>query len=163
MPEDADLEFLRQAFALAVESVEAGDQGFGALLAAPDGLVLLRAHQTRTRTGDCTSHAETTLVREASIRWPRDLLASSTLYSSTEPCPMCAGSIGWSGIGRVVFGLSQARMYTVWPEAKPRFTAMGLSRLILESLNPPILLAGPLLEDEGLEAHRLWARLHPGE
>src|SRR3712207_8950211 len=48
-------------------------------------------------------------------------LAASTLYSSGEPCAMCSGTIFWSGAGRVVYGMSSARIYELFPpsEANP--------------------------------------------
>jgi tRNA(Arg) A34 adenosine deaminase TadA len=58
---------------------------------------------------DATGHAETNVVRLAGSL-DRPVLAGSTLYTSTEPCAMCAGAIYWSGIGRVVFALSEASL-----------------------------------------------------
>ena len=53
---------------------------------------------------DMTAHAERVLATRASKRWRPDFLASCTLFSSAEPCAMCAGAIYWAGIGRLVFG-----------------------------------------------------------
>src|SRR5262249_59276557 len=64
---------------------------------------------------DPTGHAETNLVRLAG---PLDhqTRVTSTLYTSTEPCAMCAGAIYWSAIGRVVFALSEADLATMVEE-----------------------------------------------
>jgi tRNA(Arg) A34 adenosine deaminase TadA len=84
---------------------ERGDHPFGALLVTGGGGVL-EARNSVVSGGDPTGHAETNLVRLAG-RLDRAALAGSALYTSTEPCAMCAGAIYWSGIGRVVFALSE--------------------------------------------------------
>jgi tRNA(Arg) A34 adenosine deaminase TadA len=67
---------------------------------------------------------------------------------------MCAGAIAWSGIGRVVFGVSQARCYEAFPWASPpRFREPPSCRMVLGNVQPPVEVIGPLLEDEGLQAH----------
>jgi len=95
---------------LAVEQArlarDAGNHPFGAVLADADGTVVLSAQNTVVTESDVTGHAESNLVRLASQTLGRDLRGYA-LYTSTEPCAMCAGAIYWSGIGRVVFALSE--------------------------------------------------------
>ena len=62
---------------------------------------------------DLTGHAETNLVRLATQHFSPEQLTHFTLYSSTEPCAMCAGAIYWSQIGRVVFALSETDLYAI--------------------------------------------------
>ena len=95
--------FMRQAIRLAEEAAAAGNHPFGALLVA-DGQVLQTAHNTVLTDRDATRHAELNLVSAAYRRFGRELLAHSTLYTSLEPCPMCAGAIYWAGIPTVVYG-----------------------------------------------------------
>jgi len=64
----------------------------------------------KAKTGDCTEHAETNLVRDASTRYEVDRLRQATLYAGTEPSAMCAGAVFWTRIGRVVFGLRAGRL-----------------------------------------------------
>ena len=59
------------------------------------------------------SHAETNLVRLATRQFSPEQLVRYTLYSSAEPCAMCAGAIHWSQIGRVVYALSQIDLYDI--------------------------------------------------
>ena len=59
--------------------------------------------------GDRTAHAERMLASRARI-YGQDLLSCFTLYSSAEPCAMCAGAIHWAEIGRLVFGQSEAAL-----------------------------------------------------
>jgi len=88
----------------------AGNTPFGALLTGPEGEVLLEQGNIELTEHDCTGHAETALMRAASQRWPKDFLARCTLYTSVEPCAMCAGAVYWGGVGRVVYGLSESRL-----------------------------------------------------
>lgn len=149
-----DLERLRRTFALAERALELGDQPFAALLADATGAVLVESLQTRATTGDTTGHAETNLCRDASQGWPRAFLVTCTIYSSHEPCPMCSGAIAWSGIGRLVYGLSHVRSYEVWgPQPPPRFRTPMPCRAILGAVQPPIDVVGPLLEDEAARPH----------
>lgn len=103
-------ELLSRAVSLAAEAKSEGNHPFGALLADAQGGVLLTARNNVVTESDVTGHAETNLVRLASRTYGRFELAPLTLYSSAEPCAMCAGAIYWSGIGRVVFALAEEEL-----------------------------------------------------
>ncbi|MBU1080790.1 MAG: nucleoside deaminase [Spirochaetes bacterium] len=107
---DIDRTLLGAAVARARASREAGNHPFGAVLADAGGSVLLDAGNTVGTEGDCTGHAETNLAGAASKAYDRDFLRTCTLYTSAEPCAMCAGAIYWSGIGRVVYALSETEL-----------------------------------------------------
>lgn len=95
---------------LARQARAAGNRPFGALLADATGAVLLTATNTAVIDRDVTAHAETNVVRAASeSRWAATL-DTTTLYTSTEPCLMCAGAIYLSGIGRVVYALTAQQL-----------------------------------------------------
>ena len=110
---EADLELLRLAIVVAQRARDHDNHPFGAVLVDEAGYVLLTAENTVMTGRDCTGHAETNLVRLACERYSADQLARCTLYSSTEPCAMCSGAIHWSGIGRVVFALSEVGLYEI--------------------------------------------------
>jgi len=110
---DFDIHHLRTAIQVAWRAREHGNHPFGALLVDENNQVLMRAENTVNTARDCTGHAETNLVRLASQRYSPEQLARCALYSSTEPCAMCAGAIHWSGIGRVVFALSENALYEI--------------------------------------------------
>ncbi|MEX1345134.1 MAG: nucleoside deaminase, partial [Candidatus Limnocylindrales bacterium] len=95
-----DLRLLRLAIDVAARARARGNHPFGAVLASAQGEVLLEGENTVATDDDVTGHAELNLVRQASRAFTRDELASTSLYSSTEPCAMCSGAIYWSGIGR---------------------------------------------------------------
>jgi tRNA(Arg) A34 adenosine deaminase TadA len=138
--------FVRAAIDEAVSAREAGNPPFGAVLVGADGTVLHRAANTEGRTGDCTGHAETNLVRTATRQHEPDRLRATTLYASTEPCAMCAGAIFWARIGRVVFGLRAARLYRMKGSAGRQ---LALScEAVLNRGNHEVEVIGPVLEDE---------------
>src|SRR5688500_14141629 len=99
---------------------DSGNQPVGALLAGPDRQVPAEEANTVTSEPDATGHAELTLLRATRSRFDRDLLRACTLYASTEPCAMCAGGIFWTGVGRVVFGLSTSRLIELAGKNGPR-------------------------------------------
>ncbi|MAU81844.1 MAG: tRNA-specific adenosine deaminase [Gordonia sp.] len=102
-----DVAFLHQAIDLAAESRAHGNHPFGALLVNADGEVVCTALNTVDTDNDPTGHAETNLVRVAGKRFDPDIRATLTLYTSTEPCAMCAGAIYWARIRTVVFALGE--------------------------------------------------------
>lgn len=138
--------FVRAAIDEAESAREAGNPPFGAVLVDAAGTVLHRAANTEGRTGDCTGHAETNLVRTASRQHEPDRLRDTTLYASTEPCAMCAGAIFWSRIGRVVFGLRAERLYRMKGDAG-RQLALPCAEVLARG-NHTVEVIGPVLEDE---------------
>ena len=110
---DNAIEHLRSAISLARRAREHGNHPFGAVLVDDDNQVRLQAENTVNTGRDCTGHAETNLARLATQHFSPEQLARYTLYSSTEPCAMCAGAIYWSQIGRVVYALSEVDLYAI--------------------------------------------------
>jgi tRNA(Arg) A34 adenosine deaminase TadA len=108
-----DLVHLRNAILIAQQAREHGNHPFGAILVDENNEVLLTAENDVNTSKDATGHAETNLVKLASRQFSAEKLAGCTLYSSTEPCPMCAGAIHWSHIGRVVYALSEDDLYAM--------------------------------------------------
>lgn len=104
------LSFLKRAVELAYQARERGNHPFGALLVDDQDTILLEAQNSVVTERDCTAHAETNLVRAACRQFEAEVLVRCTLYTSTEPCAMCAGAIYWAGIGRVVYALSEAEL-----------------------------------------------------
>jgi tRNA(Arg) A34 adenosine deaminase TadA len=99
---EADQHYLRHAIVVSDRSRQRGNHPFGAILVSDRGRILLEAENTQIAASDCTGHAETNLLREASRRFTRGLLARCTLYVNAEPCPGVRGRDFWSGVGRVV-------------------------------------------------------------
>lgn len=102
----ADLQQLDHTVLLARAARQRGDQPFGSVVVTKEGTMMEAMNSVMTRS-DPTGHAEMNLVRAASAVLSSHTLSTATLYTSTEPCAMCAGAIYWSGIGRVVYALGQ--------------------------------------------------------
>lgn len=147
-----DEEYLRIAFAAARSARHKGNHPFGAVLVDDLGNILLEAENAVVTTGDCTAHAETALIKAASMKYDRQFLTRCTIYASTEPCPMCAGAIFWANIGRVVYGLSEEGLYALTGDAAGEVLYLPC-REILGKGNKVVEVVGPLLEDEARQVH----------
>ena len=110
---------LRRAIELAAEARAAGDMPFGSLLVGPDGAVLVEDRNTVVTSNDITAHPELKTALWASRNLEREVAARTTMYTSTEPCPMCRGAIARSGLGRVVFALSGEQFARLKPPGSP--------------------------------------------
>ena len=110
---DVDIEHLKTSISVAWRAREHGNHPFGAVLVDEHQRVVLEAENTVVTERDVTGHAETNLVRLATRQFSPEQLVRHTLYSSTEPCAMCAGAIHWSQIGRVVYALSEIDLYKI--------------------------------------------------
>lgn len=139
---------LSETIDLSISAAARGDEPFGAVLVR-NGVVILRAENSVTTGRDKTNHAEMNLVRMASQLYDAAFLAECTLYSSTEPCPMCAGALYWAGIGHVVYACSAARLNEI---AGPALTVT--SRDILLTGARPVTVIGPTeLEPTAAQVH----------
>src|SRR5476649_2791407 len=153
-----DRVYMARAYELARFAIGHGGGPFGALL-VKDGKVLAEYSNCVHSTGDVTKHAETGLISTFSPKIDRETFGKSTLYTSTEPCAMCCGAICFAGIGRVVYGTSEA----------PFIQVMGLpadphpltSHEILGRIAPKTKVLGPLMETEGLKIHEEYWPVHP--
>lgn len=112
-----DEQFLLRAIELAVASRTAGDAPFGSLLVSSAGTVLAEEHNTVTSDNDITAHPELKLARWASRELSSDDAATTTMYTSCQPCAMCTGAIGRAGLARVVYALSAAQLDELRPTA----------------------------------------------
>lgn len=145
---------LRETIELATLARHRGNHPFGALLANAEGDILLRAENTVVLERDVTAHAELNLVRGAAREYSADDLHGLVLYSSTEPCPMCAGSIFWSGIGKVVYALSEERFYDYLATTEqPGDVFLLKTADVLNHGSRMVAVDGPHLEDEALIPH----------
>lgn len=100
------IQHLRRANQIAIQSVQAGHHPFGAILVAPDqDTVLLEQGNV-----DSVNHAEAVLTRAAWTQFTPEILWNCTIYSTVEPCVMCAGTQYWANIGRLVYGISEAQL-----------------------------------------------------
>jgi tRNA(Arg) A34 adenosine deaminase TadA len=100
---------LRTANQVAQRALDNGHHPFGAVLIGPDHETVL----TQQGNVDAVNHAEAVLARMASVAWSPEELWDCTLYTTVEPCCMCAGTQYWAHIGRLVYGLSERRLLEI--------------------------------------------------
>ena len=151
---DTDGRHLREAIALADTAAERGNRPFGALIVAADGRVLAQASNANGESGDCTAHAELSAIRLASPLHSRDELTRATLYSSAEPCVMCAGAIYWSNIGRVVYGIDAVRLRVFRGERLDQRDAELSCRDVFDASPRAIDCLGPALIAQASASHQ---------
>jgi len=145
---DVDEKHLRRAIELSAKARQKGNAPFGAVLASEQGMSLLEAENAVHTDRDNTAHAETALVRLATIRYDHNFLSRCTLYASTEPCAMCAGAIHWGRIGRLVYAMPESRLNDMKNAAGAEFQLNLSCREVFERSTSPIQIIGPTLEDE---------------
>jgi tRNA(Arg) A34 adenosine deaminase TadA len=148
-----DEKFLRLSFDVARRAQTLGNHPFGAVLVNAGGEVLIEIGNGYLPDRDMTGHAERLLATQASRQIPEHILAGSTLYTSAEPCAMCAGAIYWSGIGRVVYGLSERRLKSITGNHAENPTLDLPCRVVFSSGQRVVEVVGPLLEDEAAALH----------
>ncbi|MFT4104021.1 MAG: nucleoside deaminase, partial [Burkholderiaceae bacterium] len=110
---------------------------------------------------DTVNHAESTLARAAATNYPADYLARCTLVTTFEPCAMCAGTIYWAGIGRVLYGADESALLALTGDHPENPTLSLPCREVFARGQRPVQVIGPVaaLAERMLDAHRgFWER-----
>jgi len=128
-----DKDFMRKALAEAEAALAAGEIPIGAVIVC-GGRIISRAHNLTETLNDVTAHAEMQAITAAANATGGKYLPDCTLYVTVEPCPMCAGAIGWAQISRVVYGA---------PDDK-----RGFRRYAPDVLHPKATVVAGVLEEE---------------
>mgnify|MGYP001319190400 CR=1 FL=1 len=152
LTEDQCARHLRRADAVARRAMSMGRHPFGALLVAPDGETVL-AEQGNI---DTVNHAESTLARTAAANHPGAYLAQCTLVTTFEPCAMCAGTIYWAGIGRVLYGAEETALLALTGGHPENPTLSLPCREVFARGQRPVQVVGPVaaLAGEMVDTHR---------
>jgi tRNA(Arg) A34 adenosine deaminase TadA len=148
-----DEHFLRRSFEVARRAVGHGNHPFGAILVDQHGNVLIEAENGYMPVRDGTAHAERLLATQACTTIAPDILRNATLYSSAEPCAMCAGAIYWAGIGRLVYGLGEHRLRAITGNHPENPTLDLPCREVFRRGQRATEVVGPLLEAEAEALH----------
>lgn len=98
-----DEQFMRKALIEAQAAYDEGEIPIGAIIVCRDRIIS-RAHNLTETLNDVTAHAEMQTITAAANALGGKYLTDCTLYVTVEPCPMCAGAIGWAQIPRIVYG-----------------------------------------------------------
>ena len=105
---EKDEKYMRFAIEEAKLALKADEVPIGAIIEA-GGRIGGRGHNLVETLVDVTAHAEIQAITAASSTIGGKYLNDCTLYVTVEPCPMCAGALAWSQIGRIVYGASDAK------------------------------------------------------
>ena len=138
---------------------EHGKRPFAALLLGPDNTSVLSTHSSISH----YQHAESELARLAAIQYGQSFLERCTLVSTWEPCAMCAGTIYWTGIGRVVYAASETRLKELTGSDNNENMTMSLPcRMIFDAGQRKVEVIGPVSswEEKVVEESGKWWKGH---
>ena len=128
-----DEKFMRKALLEAEQAAREGEIPVGAIIVC-QGRVLASTHNLTETLHDVTAHAEMQAITAAADALGGKYLQQCTLYVTLEPCIMCAGALGWSQIGRIVYGASDEKR--------------GFSKFAPKALHPKTEVVSGVLEQE---------------
>lgn len=150
-----DLALLRQCIAISARARAEGNTPFGALLLGPDGTVLLEQGNIEITEHRCTGHAEIALLERASQAYAPEFLWSCSLYTSVEPCAMCAGALYWANVGTVVYAMGEDRLAELTGDDERNLTLALSCRELFDRGRKAIMVKGPFaeLEAEVMSVH----------
>ena len=125
--------YMKQALQEARCAFQEDEIPVGAVVVCGDQIIA-RAHNLTERLSDVTAHAEMQAITAASEYLGGKYLTDCTLYVTVEPCVMCAGALGWSQIGKVVYGAGDEKR--------------GFRRFAPQALHPRTQLVSGVMEEE---------------
>jgi tRNA(Arg) A34 adenosine deaminase TadA len=137
---------------VAQQAVQRGHHPFGAILVDADNETVLMSQENV----DTVNHAESTLTRLAAAKYSPEHLWQCTLYSTVEPCVMCAGTLYWANIGRLAYGMSERQLLD-FTGAHAENPTMDVScRYVFAHSQKAIKVWGPVagVVDQITELHR---------
>ena len=132
-PKNDDERFMLAALDEARAAAERDEVPIGAVVVC-QGRIIARAHNLTETLTDVTAHAEMQAITSAAAYLGGKYLTDCTLYVTVEPCPMCAGALGWAQIGRIVYGAADPKR--------------GYSTYSPHVLHPKTQVTTGVLEDE---------------
>lgn len=125
--------FMKQALTEARLAAEEGEVPVGAVVVCNDRIIA-RAHNQTERLNDPTAHAEMLAITAATGVLGAKYLSDCKLYVTVEPCIMCAGAIGWSQIGTIIYGASDEKR--------------GFARFAPQAMHPKAVIKSGVMEQE---------------
>jgi len=147
-----DKGFMRLAIKKARQGIAKGQTPFGACI-VKKGKVIACSHNVVWKNKDITAHAEITAIRAACKKLKSIDLSGCTIYSTTEPCPMCFSAIHWARIPRIFFG---ARIEDA---KKAGFHEMEINdKKMMRLAGDNLDILGGFLRDENIALFREWKR-----
>jgi len=154
MTKKDDEKFMMEAIKICEKGIQQGQTPFGAVIVDPTGKIIAQGHNEVWKRTDITAHGEIVAIRKANKKLGSIKLKGCTIYSTTEPCPMCFSAIHWAGIKRIVYGASI-------PDAKNvGFNELQISNKKMKLMGKSkIKITGGVLRDKCVEQLKRWKRL----
>ncbi len=148
-----DEKFMREAIKICEKGIINGQSPFGAVI-VKNGEVIARGHNQVWKDTDITAHGEIVAIRKANKKLRNIKLEGCTVYSTTEPCPMCFSAAHWTGIDRIVYGASIADV------KKLGFRELTISNKKMKRFgHSKVRINGGVLEKECREQLNRWKKL----
>jgi tRNA(Arg) A34 adenosine deaminase TadA len=135
---------MERAIELAHEAVDRGDRPFGSVLVRDDEIVMTASNRVNTE-DDIRRHPELHLAHRACREMSSADRAETVMYTSTEPCPMCAGGLVSANLDRVIYSVSGAEI--------AEFTGSEPAVRADEILAGVTDVTGPVLNEQGRAVH----------
>lgn len=149
-----DKKYMMEAIKICEKGIEKGQTPFGAVIIDKNGKIIARAHNEVWKRTDITAHAEIVAIRKANKKLKSIKLKGCTIYSTTEPCPMCFSAIHWAGIDRIVYGAS------IEDAKKVGFRELTISNKKMKRLGgATVRITGGVLREECVEQLKRWKKL----
>ncbi len=149
MPSE-DEKYMRLAIAVTKEGIERGQTPFGSVI-VKEGRVIASSHNQVWLDTDITAHAEVTAIRNACKNLGDIDLSGATIYSTTEPCPMCFSASHWARLDRIVYGA------TIEDAAKAGFHELSIHNTIMKEIGGSEIAITPgVLQEECAALFELW-------
>ncbi len=148
----SDRRFMENAIKKAEEGLEKDNSPFGACIVKNNEVIAV-AHNTVLEKQDATCHAEINAIREASRTLDNFDLSDCTIYSTTEPCPMCFSAIHWARISDIVYGTN------IDDVKKLGFSELSISNdRMKEEGNSKVNITKDFMREECLELLNRWKK-----
>ena len=148
-----DRQLMQKAIDAARDGIARGQTPFGACI-AKDGEVIIAAHNLVWAATDITAHAEIVTIREACKKLGTIKLGGCTIYSTTEPCPMCFSACHWAGLDRIVFGAEIADARAAG------FGELSISNSRMKELGGATMtIEGGFMRKQAVELFEIWKAL----
>lgn len=128
-----DEHYMKLALVEAQKAFDDGEIPIGAVVVC-GGKIIAKCHNLTETLNDVTAHAEMQAITSAAAALGGKYLNACTLYVTIEPCVMCAGALGWSQLGKLVYGAKDVKG--------------GFLRFASAALHPKTIVVGGVLEDE---------------
>jgi len=147
---DDDEKYMRLAIEVTKKGIENGQTPFGSVI-VKNGEVIASSHNQVWLDTDITAHAEITAIRSACKSLGDVDLSGATIYSTTEPCPMCFSASHWARLDRIVYGA------TIEDAAKAGFHELSIHNNLMKELGgSEIAITAGVLQEECAALFDLW-------